>query len=57
MGVPVVKTQRSVYLPDEVWVALRKAAIDRHIPVSSLIEEIVRGWLLMGELASAMREG
>ena len=57
MEAPVIKTQRSVYLSDEVWTELRKAAIDRKVPVSALIEEILRGWLVMVDLASALKEG
>lgn len=35
------KRQRSVYMPDELWTAVRKASIDQGITTSLLIERII----------------
>lgn len=55
-GKKAMKAQRSVYISEEMWKSLRKAAVDAGVPVSTLIEEVLKGWLLMQGLGQALKE-
>ena len=55
-GKKAMKSQRSVYISEEMWRDLKKAAVDAGVPVSTLIEEVLKGWLLMQGLGQALKE-